>query len=194
MQVERVIAGVKTLGPGQRICIWTNGCPRRCEGCVSPELQSAKPENECDIISVVGKFDLSAFDGVTVSGGEPFEQAAELAALVRFLRGKGVADILVYTGYTVEELERRAESGEGDIRYLLEHIGVLIDGPYMREYDDGTGNLFGSKNQRVIFINESLRAKYDAYASDVRTMQEFFMFPHIVGVGIPTEEYIKKFR
>ena len=193
MQVERIIAGVTTLGPGERVCIWVNGCSRRCEGCVSPELQSPKPENECDILRVLEKFNLGPRDGVTVSGGEPFEQVSALTALVRYLRERGVEDLLVYTGYTLEELERRAD-GEPDVRYLLDNIGVLIDGPYIREQDDGRGNLAGSKNQRVLYLNESLKPKYAAYASETRTVQEFFMFPHLVGVGIPTAEYIKKFR
>lgn len=193
MQVERIIADVETLGPGKRICLWVNGCNRNCVGCVSPELKPFKPENECDVISVLDKFALNSSVGITISGGEPFEQTAALASLVRFLRGKGVVDILVYTGYTLEELKGRENDG-ADTEYVLENIGVLIDGPYEREMDDGRGNLKGSKNQRIIFVNDGLRKKYEPYASKIRTMQEFFMFPHIVGVGIPTEEYIKKFR
>lgn len=192
MQVERIIADVETLGPDKRICIWVNGCNRNV-GCVSPELKSFKPENECDVIAVLERFALNASVGVTVSGGEPFEQTAALALLVRFLRGKGVEDILVYTGYTLEELKCRQTDAEST-RYVLDNIGVLIDGPYIAELDNDKGNLKGSDNQRVIFVNGSLRKKYEAYYSDTRRMQEFLMLPHFVGVGIPTKEYIKKFR
>lgn len=192
MQVERIIADVETLGPGKRICIWVNGCKRKCIGCVSPELQTFKPGNECDIIAVIAKFDLNETTGITISGGEPFEQTVALAELVRILKGKGVADILVYTGYTIEQLQTRSVDTDAT-RYVLDNIGVLIDGPYIQEQNHNIGNLKGSDNQRIIFINEKLRQKYDAYASDNRKMQEFFMFPHFVGVGIPTKEYIENF-
>ncbi|MCX4312380.1 MAG: 4Fe-4S single cluster domain-containing protein [Clostridia bacterium] len=190
MQVERVIAGVETLGPGKRICIWVNGCNRDCAGCVSPELRKYKPENECDITAVIGKFDLSRFDGVTVSGGEPFEQTAELAKLAEFVRSRGVKDVLVYTGYTIEQLRARKDDTTD---YVLENIGVLIDGPYIDGENNDKGNLKGSDNQRVIFVDDSLKDKYAAYYSDERKMQEFFMFPHMVAVGIPTKKFVDDF-
>lgn len=192
MQVERIIAGVETLGPGKRICIWVNGCKRDCPGCVSQSLRAFKPENECDVESVVGSFDLDGCDGVTVSGGEPFEQTAALAALVRFLRGRGVTDILVYTGYTVEELSARQTDRE-DTRYVLDNIGVLIDGPYVESENTDKGNLKGSDNQRVIFVDGRLRERYAAYYSDERKMQRFLMLPHDVAVGIPTRKFIDEF-
>lgn len=192
MQVERIIAGVETLGPGKRICIWVNGCKRNCPGCVSPELQPFRPENERDITQILSQFVLDADTGVTISGGEPFEQTAALAELIRFLRSNGVEDILVYTGYTYEELQAR-KTDLSDTRYVLENIGVLIDGPYVDERNRNVGNLKGSDNQRVIFVNGKLKPKYDEYYSDERRMQEFFMFPHYIGVGIPTKEYIEKF-
>lgn len=192
MQVERIIADVETLGPGKRICIWVNGCKRKCIGCVSPELQTFKQENECDIISVIAKFDLNETSGITISGGEPFEQTVALAELIRFLKSKGVADILVYTGYRIEQLRTRTDEIAAT-QYVLDNIGVLIDGPYIQEQNHNIGNLKGSDNQRIIFINKKLQQKYEAYASDARKMQEFFMFPHFVGVGIPPKEYIEKF-
>lgn len=193
MQVERVIADVETLGPGKRICIWVNGCKRNCVGCVSPELQAFKEENECDIVAVLEKFQLDATVGVTISGGEPFEQTTALAELVWFLNKKGVEDILIYTGYTIEELNSRADEAEAT-HYVLSNIGVLIDGPYIQEKNNDIGNLKGSDNQKIIFVKQKLKSKYDAYYTDVRKMQEFFMFPHFVAVGIPTKEYIDKFK
>lgn len=192
MQIERIIADVETLGPGKRICIWVNGCKRRCKGCVSPELQEFRPKNECDAVGLLKKFRPNSSTAVTVSGGEPFEQTAALAELVKYLRVCGVEDILIYTGYTLEELQAR-EVEAADTRYILNNIGVLIDGRYVDELNFDVGNLKGSENQRVIFINPNLEKKYAEYASDVRKMKEYYVFPHIVGVGIPTREYVKKF-
>ena len=192
MQIERIIADVETLGPGKRICIWVNGCKRRCKGCVSPELQAFQTKNECDVVGLLKKFRPNASTAITVSGGEPFEQTTELAELVKYLRGCGVEDILVYTGYTVEELRARETETENTL-YILNNIGVLIDGPYIDELNFDVGNLKGSENQRVIFMNPRLKKKYGGYTSDVRKMQEYYVFPHVVGVGIPTKEYVKKF-
>lgn len=192
MQIERIIAGVTTLGPGKRICVWVNGCKRSCKGCVSPELRDFRPENECDVVALFKKFNPDRNTGVTISGGEPFEQTGELLKLVTYLRGCGVEDILVYTGYTLEELRVREGKREATCR-ILDNIGVLIDGPYIDELNFDVGNLRGSENQRIVFLNPKLKEKYESYASAERKMQEFFLFPHIVGVGIPTKEYIKKF-
>ena len=124
MQIERAITGVTTLGPGSRLVVWVNGCPRRCKGCVSPRLQASAPQNERDVIAFLRQFDLSDVDGVTVSGGEPFLQTEELLRMVRYLRGQGVEDILVYTGYTLGELRARYEAYSREERAMQEfHLG-----------------------------------------------------------------------
>lgn len=108
-------------------------------------------------------------DGITISGGEPFLQAAELADMLR-----KVADlsgekpgVIIYTGYTLEELETLPGAQE-----LLALTDILIDGPYIRELDDGK-SLRGSSNQRVHFLSD----RYDTpevramYGTDTRTYQ-----------------------
>ena len=80
-----------------------------------------------------------------------------------------------------------------DIDYILENIGVLIDGPYIEEQNTGKGNLKGSDNQRIIFINQDLKPAYDKYYRDERQMQEQVLGNILLSAGIPTEDYIKKF-
>ena len=191
MQIERAIAGVTTLGPGSRLVVWVNGCPRRCKGCVSPRLQASAPQNERDVIAFLRQFDLSDADGVTVSGGEPFLQTEELWRMVRYLRGQGVEDILVYTGYTLGELRARHDAATDGV---LAAISVLIDGPYREEENSGKGNLKGSDNQCVHIFREELRARYEAYSREERAMQEFHFGGYTVAAGIPTAQYIAAFR
>lgn len=190
MQIERVIKGVKTLGPGNRLVVWVNGCRRNCVGCVSKRLQKKAPQNERDITRFFDQFEFDDVDGVTISGGEPFDQTEELNQLVKYIVGKQMYDILIYTGYTLEELLAKKDER---IIYVLEHISVLIDGPYIQELNNNTGNLRGSTNQRIIVLNPSYRHKYDEYDSIERTMQEFHFGNVVVAVGIPTQEYIKSF-
>ena len=190
MQIERGVTGVTTLGPGSRLVVWVNGCNRRCRGCISERLQAFDPENEYDIEAFLRGFDLSRIDGVTISGGEPFEQAPELAKLIRLLRRKGVTDILVYTGYTLEELRAR---GDGATDEALSGISVLIDGPYVAELDDGTDNIKGSKNQRVLFLKPGFEKKYSEYIRPERSMQQMPLANILLAAGFPPAGFAERF-
>ena len=191
MQIERALLGVKTLGPGSRFALWVNGCHRRCPGCVSVRLQLPQPRNERAVEAFLESFDFSDTDGVTVSGGEPFNQPAELRKLVRWFRARGMEDILVYTGFTLEELRA---IGSDCIDEILRSIAVLIDGPYVQALNSGKGNIKGSDNQRVLFMNEKFRPAYEAYMRSERKMQEFALGGMRVAVGIPDAEFIRKFK
>ena len=90
---------------------------------------------------------LSEADGVTVSGGEPFLQTEELWRMVRYLRGQGVEDILVYTGYTLEEC-----LSDPARRACLRWIDTLVEGRYVATLRDPALRFRGSSNQRVIDI------------------------------------------
>jgi len=85
-------------------------------------------------------------DGVSILGGEPFAQPVGLAALLRCLKARRVHTV-VYTGYTLEVLARRAEPA---IRAALELTDLLIDGPFVAALADGAGEWRGSRNQRFI--------------------------------------------
>ncbi len=191
MRIERAVNYLTSLGPGKRLCIWTNGCPRRCPGCVSERLRIPDEETEVDISEYLEDYNIEAADGVTVSGGEPFMQPSELLRLLRYLRERGASDILVYTGYTLEELRRM---GSREVDEALGLISVLIDGPYVEKLDTGRGNLYGSTNQRVIYLDESQREKYEKYIRDERAPEEIIAGNTLISAGIPSREYIQKFK
>ncbi|WP_304426039.1 4Fe-4S single cluster domain-containing protein [uncultured Adlercreutzia sp.] len=118
MFVDRLYYPVSTLGPGQRIALWTRGCSKHCSGCANPELWEAAAdayiENEklADIL-----LDLAARTGthrLTVTGGDPLEQADDLAQVLATVR-PAFDDILVYTGYILEgeTAPRRGVSSSG---------------------------------------------------------------------------------
>ena len=170
MQIERGLMDVVALGPGKRFAFWVNGCSRRCKGCVSPELQAPREENEQDVVDFLSRFNLTDVDGVTISGGEPFDQLSELERGVSYLYGLGIRDILVYTGYQMEELEVRQDER---IRSILSKIAVLVDGPYIDELNLDANNLKGSVNQRIHYCNPDFRGIYKAYQKERRTLQTF---------------------
>lgn len=190
MQIERVIGGIKTLGPGERLVIWVNGCNRRCKNCVSARLQAFNPDNDQNVVALLNGFDLKHVDGVTISGGEPFEQYYDLWLAVKFLKESGIDDILIYSGYTYSELKNKLNP---IIDKILTNIAVLIDGPYIDDLNDDTGNMKGSKNQNIIYLNPEYEEKYTSYYKETREMQEFRIGNYIISAGIPTKAYIQKF-
>ena len=90
--------------------------------------------------------------GVTLSGGEPFSQAAEHAELAKLLRENGY-EVAVYSGYTFEQLQ----NGTPEQQLLLENIDILVDGPFLLEQRTLDARFRGSKNQRVINVPQSLK-------------------------------------
>lgn len=144
--LQRVYFPVLTLGYGKRLGVWVRGCKRACPGCISPEMQSYEG-NAVDVKEIINALpDGFTADGLTISGGEPFDQAEGVAELVSWFIGNISSDVLIYTGYTEQELRERKDRATD---YLLAHIAVLVDGPYLEAANDGKG-LRGSANQRVI--------------------------------------------
>ena len=143
-------------GPGIRLVVFTQGCPHRCPGCHNPQTHDPGGGYERDIDEIQTVIENSKLiRGVTFSGGEPFLQATALAELARWIRAMGF-DVVAYTGYLFEDLLIRSRQ-QPDIRELLKHTDILIDGPYQAEERDTRLAFRGSRNQRIIDVPKSLR-------------------------------------
>jgi anaerobic ribonucleoside-triphosphate reductase activating protein len=144
-------------GPGLRFVIFVQGCTRQCSGCQNPDTWDFDGGQEMDtgeILDQIGEGRL--IRGVTFSGGEPFEQAGACALLAERVKALD-RDIVVYTGYTFEELQTRSSTNE-EVKRLLEVIDILVDGPFIAEERDWDLPFRGSRNQRLILAQESLVA------------------------------------
>lgn len=188
MNVARILYPVNVLGPGKRIGIWLCGCNRECIGCSNPELWEPKPEYELSVKNVIKLILLiseeNPVDGFVVSGGEPFNQVKELIELVWQLRSVS-KDIIVYTGYTREELENSVPASES----VIEGIAVLIDGEYILELNDNSV-LRGSRNQNIHVIDDSFSKLYENYLmNNHNQIQNFTTTNGIVSVGIHKPEF-----
>jgi anaerobic ribonucleoside-triphosphate reductase activating protein len=153
---------VTALGPGDRAVIWVAGCPRDCPGCISPEMQPLDAGEEVPVATLAARLARIAvpIEGVTISGGEPFDQAGALADLLDRLRLVWPEfNVLVYTGYLIEEL--RADPVRAA---LLERVDILADGPYRQEIPRAHP-LTGSGNQRVHYLTPRGAALRDAVES-----------------------------
>jgi len=157
MFVRTICFPVTVLGPGRRLGIWLSGCSKRCPGCMSPELQRRRDSDEVpfgQIRQLVASRSIGV-EGVTISGGEPFEQNEELYRLVAFLKASVTDDILVYTGWTLQDVLADKWGSK-----TLPLMATLIDGEYIAEKDCGIG-LRGSTNQVVHRINPSYDFDYE---------------------------------
>ena len=68
-------------GPGIRFTTFVQGCPHHCPGCHNPESHSFSGGTVMDTADIIRKLGGNPLlDGLTLSGGEPMEQAAECAA------------------------------------------------------------------------------------------------------------------
>ena len=133
------------------LVIWVQGCLKNCEGCISPQ---GRPLDVNQLVSVetLAQSIISNkhIDGITISGGEPFLQATNLTLLLRTVREKRPElNVLVFTGYTIEELNTEKALA------LMKCIDLLIDGPFIAALNDEKG-LRGSSNQRLHFLTDRL--------------------------------------
>lgn len=141
-------------GPGIRYALFTQGCPRSCPGCHNPQTQSLDGGVDFTTDQILDEIDSNPLlDGVTFSGGEPFMQAKPLTELAQKVRERGL-NIVVYTGYTWEELRK---SNNQDWNLLIELSDVIVDGPFIQSLHTWDLKFMGSSNQRIINVKETLK-------------------------------------
>lgn len=136
-------------GPGFRVTIFTQGCPHHCEGCHNPESHDPQGGKLWTLDDIEKKFSGNPLlDGITLSGGEPFAQAAACAELARRAHQKGL-NVWTYSGYVYDKLLEMARTDEA-ANALLHETDVLVDGPFLLAQRSLELLYCGSKNQRLI--------------------------------------------
>lgn len=189
MMVERLIYPVVSLGPGERLAIWTRGCDKACPGCANPELWAPDPDRELTPGQLLGAVKAALGDkkpdGITITGGEPLWDPDALLCMLEALRTLS-ADILVYSGYTLKEIQARL--GPERMGRLKSLAGVLIDGRYIAAENTPDCVLRGSKNQRLHYFNPAFKARYEEYLVKGRTLQQVYSDDGFISVGIHNPE------
>lgn len=144
-------------GPGLRFTVFCQGCPHGCEGCHNPATHDFEGGYDCEISKIIAAVDENPLlDGVTFSGGEPMCQPEAFAALAEELKRRSL-NIMVYTGYTYEELLKLAETKPA-IGKLLELTDYLVDGRFILAERDLTLPFRGSTNQRILDMEQTRAA------------------------------------
>src|SRR3989338_4804205 len=161
VRVHRILPVSEANGPGRRFVIWVQGCKgvpqqdgrvKHCPDCWntgtwaqrSGEVMSVD-DLHSRILEVVREHQI---EGVTFSGGEPFQQARSLARLAQLVRQEELT-VMAFTGYTLEFLQHSETTPIG-ARELLAECDLLVDGPYRQELRPEGLPLLGSPNQRVL--------------------------------------------
>ena len=143
-------------GPGIRFSIFSQGCRHNCEGCHNPETHDFKGGYDCDIDKIVEEILKNPLlDGVTFTGGDPMFQTEGFYLLAKKIKEKrNDLNILIYTGYTYEELLEISKEDEYAEK-LLELTDYLIDGRFVLAERDLSLLFRGSSNQRFIDMNNT---------------------------------------
>jgi anaerobic ribonucleoside-triphosphate reductase activating protein len=190
LQLYARIPATHVLGEGKRYALWIQGCPFRCKGCLAPASLPfsggetvAVNELLTEILAVPG------LEGITISGGEPFSQAAPLAVLTEALQTQGMG-VIVYSGYTLGQLHKQAEKDVG-ILALLGQVDLLIDGQYVASRDDGK-SLRGSSNQKLHFFSERYReTAAEHYNLPQRRVELHPSNEGVMLVGVPGKQVLE---
>lgn len=137
-------------GPGLRFVCFVQGCPHHCPGCHNPDSHDPAGGVEMTTDEVISRMLSNPLtDGLTLSGGEPFEQAEDCMVIARAAHDHGL-NVWCYTGYTYEHLLRHGTPVQ---IALLAEVDVLIDGRYEERKRSLALEWRGSSNQRVIDMN-----------------------------------------
>ncbi|MFM7667068.1 MAG: 4Fe-4S single cluster domain-containing protein [Bacteroidota bacterium] len=147
-QLNKIQYPVYNLGEGKRIGIWVQGCTLACDGCINEMIWTKKKGKAVAIYDLYQYIDSISedFDGITISGGEPFQQYEQLIAFSYLIKTRTKLNIHCFTGYEIKELEDLFPD-----KLFLQYIDSLVDGRYLKELHSNN-NLVGSSNQKTYRI------------------------------------------
>jgi anaerobic ribonucleoside-triphosphate reductase activating protein len=189
--ISLIYAPVLTLGPGIRIGVWFQGCSIRCKGCISKHTWEFDKKYQKTIAQVIDQInhysEIYNTKSITISGGEPFDQSSSLYILLKKLKELKFNDILLYSGYKFNYLQK-------NYRDILKYIDVLIDGPFIETKK--TNKIYkGSNNQRMYILNKSLSPIYQEYKKQLKNkkLQLITKDNETYLIGIPEIDFSKKF-
>lgn len=140
-------------GEGLRAVVWTQGCPNHCPGCQNPETWDYESGELVSIDDV--KLILSSFrgqDGLTFCGGEPFVQAKACKEIAEWAKKEMGWNVWSFSGFTYEQIK---EYG-GEPFKFLKSLDALIDGPFILSQRDLTLRFRGSRNQRLLRLDNGI--------------------------------------
>lgn len=140
-------------GPGIRTSFFVTGCRHKCPDCFNQEYQDFSFGQEwtgAQTRQVIEYLKLEEVAGLTILGGEPFQNTEDLVHIVEEITEHSQKSIWIYSGYYYEEILKDPRK-----KALLDLCHILVDGPFIREKKNLSLRFRGSSNQRIIDIRKS---------------------------------------
>ncbi|GGH59321.1 anaerobic ribonucleoside-triphosphate reductase activating protein [Filimonas zeae] len=148
LYIHNFIPVTAAEGPGNRACLWVQGCAIRCKGCMVPHTWDKHKGRIADTDQLIQQILATPdIEGLTVLGGEPMDQAEALLPLLQAVTAQGLS-LMLFSGYTRETL---LASGGAAQKAIIDLCDIFVDGPYMQELTDFSRPWVGSSNQRIFF-------------------------------------------
>ena len=151
VRIHKILRGSRAHGPGIRNVVWFQGCSLGCSGCFNPLTHDPAGGNVIPVNSLAALLLAPSFpcDGITISGGEPFQQPEALLSLLQLLREKNSPPVLVFSGYPEAVLR-----GDELFSACLGHIDALICGPFRQDQPPAYDRFCSSRNQELVILSE----------------------------------------
>lgn len=166
MKYADIIANDIVNGENVSVSLFVQGCHKHCPGCFNQETWNFDSGKDIYIYDLIDKIkELLVANGVqrnfSILGGEPFapENRTIVAHITHLIR-EAFPDIKIWiwTGYTFEELEMEHSP---HIDETLVYADVLVDGPYIESERDLSLPYRGSRNQRIIKLDNFSKLRYN---------------------------------
>jgi len=161
LNVSATMSRSRANGPGVRAVIWVQGCTIGCPGCYSASTHShsaaslVKPSKIAEwLLSIPG------IEGVTFSGGEPFEQSAAVLETIKLVRKQSPSfTFFAFSGYSYQDL---LSSTERSVTELLHNCDMLSTGPFVAKLRDNSLLWRGSSNQELHYLTNVYQSSMEA--------------------------------
>ncbi|MDH5560092.1 MAG: radical SAM protein [Deltaproteobacteria bacterium] len=191
LRINRIIDSCEVLGPGKRLVVSLQGCLLDCPGCIVPETRHF---NRGQLMTPLEIFDyinnIKDIQGITLTGGEPMDQAEALVELVYLIKSQTQLTIFTYTGYTLEKIIRWKNPFQLE---LIMASDILCDGPYLRNFADRELLWRGSSNQRIFVFSSELKDQ-TKMINNPSQVEISFGRDKVVLMGIPSEELLSEIK
>lgn len=194
VRVNRTVTGVTVLGAGVRIGVWVQGCALACPGCASVDTwayDGGRSVETADLAdTIIEAVHTHGLTGLTLTGGEPVDQAEALAVVLDRVRAHPACadlDVLLFTGYPLAAARRRGAA-------LLDRVDTVIAGRYRRDLPSLVP-LVASSNQEVHHLTARGKRRYAQAASGTGpTIQLLASGGDLVMVGLPRPGDLDRLR
>lgn len=153
IRVAATAADSRANGPSERFVVWFQGCGKRCDGCSNLAFQPFRGGTNRVIAELAAEILAlkDEIDGVTFSGGEPFDQPDALFELIRRIRAGSELTVFIFSGYSFDELER-----DYQLRNHPDRPDAILCGAYRKDVPPNYEMFQPSANQELHFLTKRL--------------------------------------